>query len=289
MSIAAITMVRNEPDYVERWARHYGSQVGFSNCYIIDHSSEDESLDELDQVNILKYPKIRLDREKKAKIISHICSDLCKKYDSIVFTEVDELLFVDPRYFKNLPECIAAMEGSYLNAIGFEVVHIPKLDSENFDAFKEVLHQSFPVSNQRKWICFNSSLCKPSVMSKSFDWASEPYSLLPPRFNHLYLMKLRFSDLASALLRIQRKKNDPLVSHKEEVNIDFNEDEWKRVFFDFASRPQWNPKDIDMTFGDLQKLLWESTLIHENGSSQLKLSIQSQNLWPIADRFRGRF
>jgi hypothetical protein len=293
MSVAAITMVRNEPDYLERWSNHYGRQIGFSNCYIIDQSSDDGSIEELestaplDQINILKYPTVISEEDKQKNLLSHLCADLHKKYDAIIFTEVDELLFVDPRYFKSLPECIPVLEGDYLNAIGFEVIHIPRLGDKNTNGFQETLHLGTPVSEQRRWVCFNSVLCKPTVMKRSFDWTPKLH-ILPPRFNHLYLMKLRFSDVASALLRITRKKRD-LSLPKGSVIIDLNEGEWKRVYLKFASKSQESINDIDMNFGKIQALLEASTLKHEDGISQLNLNVQSETLWPIIDRFRGLF
>jgi hypothetical protein len=54
MKLAAITMVYNEPDYMDIWCRHYARQVGAENCYVIDHVSDDGTTDGLGDVNVTR-------------------------------------------------------------------------------------------------------------------------------------------------------------------------------------------------------------------------------------------
>ena len=74
--IAAVTMAYNEPDFATLWAAHYGAEVGARHCFIIDHGSDDGSLEALGGVNIVAIPRSPQDDARRAKFVSAFCASL---------------------------------------------------------------------------------------------------------------------------------------------------------------------------------------------------------------------
>ena len=130
--IAAITSVRNDTMFLERWIAHYGAAFGPENLHVI--------IDGMDQpvpatetgVNIIRVeyvPRSVVAGDKeRARRASTLAKELLQSVDLVIGTDVDEFLIVDPALGVSLAEYLSSIDvpGS-LSALGLDVVrHIDK-------------------------------------------------------------------------------------------------------------------------------------------------------------------
>ena len=86
--IAAVTMAYNEPDFVGLWAAHYGAEVGARNCFVVDHGSDDGSLEAQIAADVGDIGRAIASAEAEARRVSHarhrewlggLFADSCKR------------------------------------------------------------------------------------------------------------------------------------------------------------------------------------------------------------------
>lgn len=208
MKIAAVTMVYNEPEYLPIWCRYYGSILGPENCYVIDHGTDDGSIDPYTQLgfNILRIPRSPKDNTKRTRFISNFCSNLLEWHDAVFHSDVDEIIFPDPQKYESLTHYAETIsrEGP-ISAIGFDIHH----STEN----EPNLNLDQSVMEQRSWIRFSSSMCKPVLLFSPINWSPGFHSANARiRFNDLYLFHLRYFDLNLGLRRLFRTRAMPWSS-----------------------------------------------------------------------------
>ena len=198
--LAVVTMVYNEPEFLPIWCGYYGKQAGSEHCYIIDHGSDDGSTGKLVGFNVVKIPRSPKDNERRTRFVSQFCSALLEWYDVIINVDVDEIVVAEPDRFRNLQEYVDREEREVINAIGFDLHHLPLLEGP--------LDLANPVFKQRKWVRFSSAMCKPVLTTRPLTWAPGFHSANAPiSFGQLYLFHLRYFDLALGLERLRRTRS----------------------------------------------------------------------------------
>jgi hypothetical protein len=192
-------MVYNEPDFLPLWLKHYGGQVGAAHCYVIDHGSDDGSAAAVPDVNFIRLPRTPHDDTKRAALVANIVSLLLGIYDAVIHTDVDEIVFADPRRYSSLQEFCAANQNAVITAHGFDVLHMRGAEAD-FDPAR-------PVLAQRHWARFSNAMCKPVLVRKPVTWAPGFHctdeSVV---FGDLFLFHLRWFDFNMALRRLQRSR-----------------------------------------------------------------------------------
>jgi hypothetical protein len=197
MRVAALTMMYNEPVWAQVWARHYAREVGAENCLILDHGTTDGSLDGL-PVTIERLRRSALDEDARAALVSDCVAVLLRSYDAVVHTDADELLIVDPEHFADL-RAYAAVAPAVVTAIGLDLQHLPDEEA--------VLDPALSLGVQRRWVRFSGAMCKPAMVRTPVRW--EPgfhRSDAAPVPGPVYLVHLRYADLAAGLARLARTR-----------------------------------------------------------------------------------
>ena len=285
MKLAAVTMVYNEPDYMDIWRRHYGRQVGEDNCYVIDHGSDDGTTEQLGAVNVMRIPRSPKDNELRAALVSTFCAELLSRYDAVLHVDIDELLVPDPRYHRNLDDCAKAMTGPVMHAIGLDVWHLAETEPP--------IDVTQPISLQRGWTWFNSALCKPAIIREPVKWSPGFHSVdAPVAFEHLFLFHLRYFDVERGLRRLARTRamawaHDYAGAHQRQPD-----EKWLNFVRGIARLRKWTSADIDADREPLAPLLQavvESQKGREAKTYKIDLMIQGRTLIPIPRRFKGRF
>ena len=202
MRIAAVTMVYDEPDFLPLWAAYYGGQLGAAQCYVIDHGSDETSMQGLGAINRLRLPRSPQDDPRRARAIGQFCAALLAYYDAVIHTDVDEFLLPDPYRHASLAAACAASAAAVTTAIGLNLHHLP--DSEpSFDAARPVLHQ-------RRWVRFAAALCKPALIRRPVVWAPGFHCADAPLcLGDLFLLHLRWFDRDIALRRLAKTRAMP--------------------------------------------------------------------------------
>lgn len=166
---AALTMARDETDYLKLWHRYYAKEFGAENLFIIDHNSEHfRPCDVIgEECNSFKLPidnpladpdgkKHHFD-QIRFKAISAQINALLHYYDCVVFNDADEFFFVDGKmglrdYLDSLPEIG--------NRCGFGVDIMHHIKAERpFDVDR-------PLFQQRRFFRYNVNYSKPWIVAK---------------------------------------------------------------------------------------------------------------------------
>ena len=186
--LAVLTMVYNEPDFLPVWAAHYRRAVGAENCFVIDHGSDDGSIAASGQLQVTQLPRSPLDEGWRADLISHVCGHLLDQYESVMYTDVDELLVADPRRFRGLIDLSATTGADVLNAFGSNILEV---------AGEAPLDGARPITTQRRWLRPASSICKPVLIRRRVRWLPGfHYADAASRFDGLYLFHIAYADNA---------------------------------------------------------------------------------------------
>ena len=198
LSVAAFTMARNEDTFLPIWVRHYGDALGRAHLFVIDDNSSDGSTEGLGEVNLIRLEPAPFDEEKRALTVSLMLHELLKFYDVVIFSDVDELLVVEPLLKLGLRDYIARHAGLHTNAIGLNVIH---------NWFEEPPYTpALGVLMQRRFASFDPAYCKqpihrePAIWMPGFHDTNRPVSTGVG----LYLFHLRALDYATSRRRVRR-------------------------------------------------------------------------------------
>jgi hypothetical protein len=179
-------MVYNEPDFLPVWAAHYRAAVGAAHCYVVDHGSDDGSIEASGPFNLVRLERSPLDEVWRANLISHLCSNLLDRYNAVAYTDVDELLVADRRRYNNLIELSEAATADVLTAFGTNMLHVPG---------EAPIDLARPITRQRRWMRPFSSLCKPVLTRRPVAWSPGFHVAdAPSEFGGLYLFHIAYVD-----------------------------------------------------------------------------------------------
>jgi hypothetical protein len=179
-------MVYNEPDFLPVWAAHYRAQVGAEHCYVIDHGSDDGSVNSAGPYQIARLPRSALNEDWRSNLVSQICSQLLDRYNAVAYADVDELLVADPRHYRNLIHLSATAEPHVLTAFGTNMLHTPG---------EAPINLSQPITRQRSWTRPFSSLCKPALIRRPIRWRPGFHIAdATTEFGGLYLFHIAYVD-----------------------------------------------------------------------------------------------
>jgi len=234
MRIAAITMCFNESDFLPIWLNHYGSVLGNANLYIIDDGSTDNSTQDKRILNLIKRKRIPLDETHRSELISYFSAELLKIYDCVIYTDVDEILVVDPNLNLSLLDYINLSKKSYITAIGLNVLKHPSLESN--------LTTNQHLFKQRKYVQFDSAYCKTLIFRIPIKFRSGFHTANVERQfdKNIFLFHLRAVDKEIAVKRHLNYQKILFSNQSLELNHDVqfrtSEEEYIKEYFLNAER-----------------------------------------------------
>lgn len=195
MSVAVITYVYNESVNLPIWIKHYGAAFGERNLFVVDHGSNDGSVDSIGEANLIRIPRDKFDEDRKTGLITSLHRALLFEYDAVVYTDGDELIIPDPSLYSDLSDYITKSDFDYITCIGLNVHHIISREPP-IDLGRSIL-------SQRRYARFISASCKTLISRKPISWARGFHSCdkIPQFDPNLYLFHLKFMDYGYAMLR----------------------------------------------------------------------------------------
>jgi hypothetical protein len=101
--LAVFTIVQNEPIWLPIWHRHYASQLDTSHMFVLNHDSTGageivlQDLQAKSQMQVVSVHRgFSFDHSWLAETVRSFQQFLLQSYDAVLFTEVDEIVAVDP-------------------------------------------------------------------------------------------------------------------------------------------------------------------------------------------------
>jgi tetratricopeptide (TPR) repeat protein len=286
-SLAVITMVYNESDFLPIWLRHYSRAVGAENCFILDHGSDDDSTANLAPVNVIRVPRSPHDNQRRAAAMSDLASSLLRWYDFVAYTDADEMLVAHPGRFESLRHFCARMTAGTTTAFGLNVLHRLEKDGP--------LDPAAAISLQRGWAFPLSSMAKPILTSEPVRWVPGFHSYNgPPRFDGLFNFHLAYADRSLALRRqakrraspIKVKPNDPVHHHLASDEAVLN---WMAVWSQLPERHDTTLDAHCPAYSEFVTKIIESYARCKNHTMKIDLGLWGDALWRIPDGFLQTF
>ena len=161
-TLAIITMVYNESFNLPIWIRHYRRIAPNATLFVIDHGSDDGSTQNLPEVYKIPMPRHTADEAERALAVSSLQHGFLRYYDTVIYTDCDELLVPDPAKSARLDEYLERSGYEYASPIGLNVIHMVENEPP--------LDPAQPLLRQRRFCQFASPLCKPLIARVPLKW-----------------------------------------------------------------------------------------------------------------------
>lgn len=169
--IAALTMLRDDDFFLEKWVAWYGAQLGRGNLYIW-FDGLDQSVPpccegcHTGRIEHLALPVHEGDR-RRIDFLSERARELfAQGYEAVIGTDVDEFLLPDPALGKSLPEFISDIRSTRvsLSGLGIDVGQNLRVEGP--------LNPELPMLAQRSFAKLSTRYSKASVLLQPCDWGS---------------------------------------------------------------------------------------------------------------------
>jgi len=195
MNVAAITFVYNESVNLPIWIGYFGKLFGRRNLFVIDLGTTDGSTDNLGEVNLLRVPRKEFDEYQKTGIINSLQQGLLNYFDTVIYTDCDELVVPDLSVYADLNDYLARKEFECVSCVGLNVQHMISIE--------DPLDLSKPILAQRRFARFLSSTCKPAVTRVPLTWANGLHHCdRRPRIDpELFMIHTKWMDYSLAMIR----------------------------------------------------------------------------------------
>lgn len=193
--IAAITMVRNDDFFLEKWVSYYGQQLGKENLYIF-FDGEDQVIPDFCQgTNSFLHEKIGTQVVKAEKgrlrFLSEQASRLLVNYDMVIGVDADEYIVVDPNQGQTLRQFLSNLPIDYsISALG--------LDFGQKQGVEGDLTLDQPFLSQRHFAQIGTRYTKPSIIARPCVWGAGFHRIKGHNFHiaqGLYLLHFGYSDM----------------------------------------------------------------------------------------------
>lgn len=192
--VCALTHVRHEDFFLEKWIDHYSQIAGRENLHVVIDGDDWEPAVDLTGIHtevLLDAPRRRIRNDRFiAREMSGRANRLRKKYHYVIRGDCDEYVVIDPQAGLDWPEALEELgEPGYVFALGVDVVQA----ATETDA----LDRAAPILGQRRHGYIADIYTKPFVISRWANWAGGAHRLLnrPVRMSdHFVLFHMALAD-----------------------------------------------------------------------------------------------
>lgn len=209
--LAAVTMVKGDHVFLDRWLRYYGGLIGRENLYILRHGPDPE-IDRMARgANIIAIPdpadKSGFDR-RRWSALSNITSGLTLYYNWVICGDVDEIVAPDPATGLNLPQYLDRISTRgrpprVVSPFALEIVHTPASEPDP-------LRHDAPILSVRRNFRVNTNYAKPCLTRQRIRFSIGGHGsnirhvTLDPQ---LFLFHLRYMDDALSRERLMARRD----------------------------------------------------------------------------------
>ncbi len=205
-NIAALTMVRNDSFFLERWVRYYGERLGYANLYVYFDGLDQEIPPFCSGLNARAVERLagnvaQGDRLRAGFLSGEAARLFSEGYDMVIGTDVDEFLAVDPACGLDLAGFLSSVETTGVSISGLGV------DVGQNTACEQPLDGNLPFLSQRRYALLSTRYSKSSVLTAPVEWGSGFHRTRKHGFHivkDLYLFHFGCVDLG----RIEAKFSD---------------------------------------------------------------------------------
>lgn len=198
----AVTMVRGDHFFLQKWVDYYGARFGRKACHVISHGFDPEiqRIAEGCNITVIPFEENPGFDVIRWRMLNSIVQGLLNYYRHVIVGDVDELIVIDPNRADDLLDFLANTRGGrVLTPIGLEVVHLPNEETQSIE--KAVL-------GPRRFVRHKADYSKPCVVSAKVKLARGCHFTKYNQFRGpkgLYLFHLKFCDLGQYSAAMDRR------------------------------------------------------------------------------------
>ena len=193
--IAAVTMVRDDQFFLEKWVKYYGSHIGDENLYIIFDGEDQKIPDYCSKVNTIINKRIegtvqRADKGRINLINAEANRLFSQGYEVVIGCDVDEFLIVDPKIEIPFAEYITSIKAKCVSGLGLDVGQDMRTEKS--------INKDIPWLSQRHAAKVSTRYTKPCVMTRQGKWGRGFHRQMRRMYTideNLYLFHLGCIDL----------------------------------------------------------------------------------------------
>lgn len=218
MSLAVCTMVYDDAEHLKIWLRYWTEKLPATSLYVIVHGAREEMLDLVQGATPIPmqrpepYPEMEEDRWR---MLGSVVSGLSYMHSTVVYTDVDEILLVDPDVSNDIVQTLVDLPDPVTTPYGIELIHRADLEEGTLDLSRNVLEQ-------RSFVRATNFFCKPGIVKRPVSWGRgghfSSYENVHFR-DGLFNLHLRFMDdglfLQRAAKRLQATFTDLEINKAE--------------------------------------------------------------------------
>ena len=222
--VAALTMLRNDRFFLQKWVEYYGGQLGREHLYIY-FDGEDQEVPEfcggcyVRRCHHILGSVVSMDKRRASFLSDEAAVLFARGYEIVIGTDADEFVIPDPESGAGLREFLSRQTESHpgyfsISPIGLDVGQ--RLGEEgdiNLDS---------PFLSQRSYAQIGPRYTKAAVMFKPCRWGSGFHRIKRHNFHicrNLYLFHFGYCDQARLSVRF---------SDKDRIMQGQNRHMWKR-------------------------------------------------------------
>lgn len=189
---AALTMVRDDDFFLDRWVRYYGDMFGREACYVVNHGNQEAVRRIAEGCNIIAIPdtSVKFD-QLRWRLFNGLTQGLRSYFKYVVVGDVDEYVVADPKLGLDLLGFLDKAPGrKLLTPLGLEILHRTNLEPDPITG---------PILGPRRFARVSYHYSKPCLvgapakLSRGGHFANVDRLLTPEA---LYLFHMKYCDIA---------------------------------------------------------------------------------------------
>lgn len=167
-SVAILTMVYDDDIYLQIWLKYWERFVPRSNLYVLIHANYEHYERMAAGCNTIRVARPALHAGSEVnrwKMLSNIASGLTHLFDRVIYTDVDEIIALDPKAGDDPIDYILGRPEPVISPFGLDVVEAVELGLPPIDLER-------PILSQRQFIAPCPYYSKPCITSDEIQWCS---------------------------------------------------------------------------------------------------------------------
>ncbi|MBB1496819.1 hypothetical protein [Paracoccus sp. MC1862] len=167
-SVAILTMVYDDDIYLKIWLSYWEKFVPRSNLYVLihaDYGHYEQMASGCNTIRIARPPMHAGSEVSRWKMLSSLASGLTLMFDRVIYTDVDEIIALDPKHGNNPIDYILDRPEPVVSPFGVDLVEPIELDLPAIDL-------SRPILSQRSFVACNPPYSKPCIISDPVIWGT---------------------------------------------------------------------------------------------------------------------
>lgn len=271
----ALTMAHNEFENLPRWVSYYGRNFGLGNIFVIDHGSNDGSVDKLPSaVNVIRIRHSIFDDTQRLRLIEGIFNGLLAYFSCGIYADCDEFVIPDPKLYSSLNHYCKILSIKSVCAIGINIVDIKSKDAA-YNPHKSIL-------DQRNIGIVVNSMCKPLISQSNISWnpGFHTSNIKPFVDPNLYLFHAKYAFRERALSRLEYTRDNLIWS-------DFALDKGQ------GRHQRWSDEELESRFDSYDRRFRSKQLTEFDFSHEATLAVagawqNKKGMWVRSTKFEER-